>query len=313
MGIAKSELINPSSEEGGDGPSAAVKLALAETHVIEETKRYFEEQGIVLESLQPKTTRSLTTILVKNIPFGTSIESVTEMFEIHGKLKRVLLPPAGTLGVVEFEDSGDAAKAFRAVSYRRMGNAVIYLEKGPVGMFSNSAKPPVPTKEVKESLVQSTAGPESAVRTAPVDTDATALDSAATEDEPNSTLFIKNLSFTTNQSALYTLLSALDGFSFCRVQTKPDPKRPGERLSMGYGFAGFKTRTAATKALKGLNAMEVDGKTWEVKFGKRGAEEETQADSNELKGRKGSTKVLVKNLPFEATKKDVKELFRLVT
>jgi multiple RNA-binding domain-containing protein 1 len=37
MGISKAELLN------GENGDAAVKLALAETHVIQETKKYFEE------------------------------------------------------------------------------------------------------------------------------------------------------------------------------------------------------------------------------------------------------------------------------
>jgi multiple RNA-binding domain-containing protein 1 len=46
LGISKSDIVNPDSS--GVGGSAAVKLALAETHIITETKKYFEQVSHVL-------------------------------------------------------------------------------------------------------------------------------------------------------------------------------------------------------------------------------------------------------------------------
>lgn len=297
MGISKAELLT------GDDSNVAVKLALAETHVIEETKKYFEKEGIVLESFSPKAPRSQTTILVKNIPFGTTIPTLTDLFSPHGSIKRILLPPAGTLGVVEFENAHEAGKAFKAVSYKRMGNAVLYLEKGPVGMFKDlSTLKSANDKEEEEKRLLAEKVASADTRDAP---DAT--------DEAGSTLFIKNLSFNTTTERLTSMLSSLAGFSFARVQTKPDPKREGARLSMGYGFVGFKTKDSANRALSGLQGFEVDGKALEVKFAQRGVDDAGVAKGKgEMKGVTKSTKVLVKNLPFEATKKDVRELFRYV-
>ncbi|OJA12467.1 hypothetical protein AZE42_10513, partial [Rhizopogon vesiculosus] len=131
MGIAKADILNPESD------NAAVKLALAETHVIQETKLYLESQGVVLSSFASRA-RSDTTILVKNIPYGTTAEQIREMFEVHGELSRVVVPPAGTMAVVEFAHADEAAKAFRGVAYRRLGNSVVYLERGPMGMFQET-------------------------------------------------------------------------------------------------------------------------------------------------------------------------------
>ena len=293
MGITKSELLS------ADSSNAAVSLALAETHVIAETKKYFEEAGIVLDSLSPRVPRSQTTILVKNIPYGTTMNTLTDLFNPHGKLARILLPPAGTLGVVEFENNMDAGRAFKALSYRRLGNAVLYLEKGPVGMFQ---RPPV-TNGVQRSDAKLLANRVASA----------AKEALEANDEAGSTLFLKNLSFATTTERLSTVLAALPDFCFARVQTKPDPKRPGERLSLGYGFVGFKTRESANKAMGGLEGFEVDGKALEVKFAQRGVEEKEGKGIHEMKGKTKSTKVLVKNLPFEASKKDVRELFRFVS
>lgn len=302
MGVSKAELLNGSD---ADDISPAVKLALAETHVIAETKSYFEKEGIVLDSLQPRVARSKTIILVKNIPYGTTIVALQDLFAPHGELKRVLLPPAGTIGVVEFDNAMDAGRAFRALAYRRLGNAVLYLEKGPVGMFKDpEAKSTPASKEAEERAKLAEKIAEAAEK---------ARDEPAPEDEAGSTLFLKNLAWATTTDRLSSVLSTLPGFSFARVQTKPDPKRPGERLSMGYGFVGFKTKKDAQSALGGLSGFEVDGHALDARFAQRGAEDVERDSKNsakdEMGGKGKSTKLLVKNLPFEATKKDVRALF----
>ena len=138
--------------------------------------------------------------------------------------------------------------------------------------------------------------------------DTSAAEVPAESDESGSTVFLKNLSFNTTTQRLQSILSSLPGYSFARVQMKPDPKRPGEKLSMGYGFVGFKTRQEAQKALAGLEGFEIDGKALEAKFAQRGVEEEKSDTKSKDSGTK-STKLLVKNLPFETSKKEVRELF----
>ncbi|EKM52462.1 uncharacterized protein PHACADRAFT_126290 [Phanerochaete carnosa HHB-10118-sp] len=291
MNISKSDILNPESD------NAAVKLALAETHVIQETKSFLETNGVVLSSLSgPRVARSDTTILVKNIPYGTSADQIRELFEAHGKLRRVLVPPAGTMAVVEFVHSDEARKAFKTVAYRRMGNSITYLEKGPVGMFVDS----VPV--ANGSVTIASAAP---VKIA--DTDAP----SPNDPPPNagSTLFVKNLAFSTASERFVAAFRHLPDFAFARVQTKPDPKKPGDahaRLSMGYGFVGFKTAEGARKGLKAMQGYVLDGHALVVKFAGRGAEEEKE-DAGKVKSR--TTKMIVKNVPFEATKKDIRDLF----
>ena len=302
MGISKSELLSADPSDPSSSASPAVKLALAETHVIAETKAYFEDAGLNVDSLQPRTPRSQTVILVKNIPYGTTIHTLTDLFSPHGEIVRILLPPSGTLGVVEYKLAADARRAFKAVAYTRMGNAVLYLEKGPQGMFADAAG---------TAAAKLAAEDEEARILAEKVASADARQAPGAEDEVGSTLFLKNLSFATSTSRLQSLLGTLPGYSFARVQTKPDPKRAGERQSMGYGFVGFKTRKDAQKALGGLEGFEIDGKALEVKFANRGAEPKVDtAKGGEMSGKFKGTKVMVKNLPFEASKKDIRDLFK---
>ena len=95
MYASKADILDPESE------NATVKLALTETHAIQETKTFLEQHGVDLSSLdtepgQRRQPRSDRIILVKNIPYGTSAADVRALFEPHGELhRRVLVPPAG--------------------------------------------------------------------------------------------------------------------------------------------------------------------------------------------------------------------------
>lgn len=295
--IDKNDILNPES-----GGNPAVKLALAETHIIQETKSYFESQGVVLSSFSSRA-RSDTIILVKNIPYGTTAEQIRELFQPHGELVRVLVPPAGTIAVVELKRSDQASKAFSAVSYRRLGSSIIYLEKGPLGMFTEDS-----------SVIKTQA--ESSASTLPVVKVAEQMtgDAAEEEEAPSiaggTTLYVKNLSFATTQQRFEKVFQHLPSFSFARIQTKPDPKRPdGTRLSMGYGFVNFKDAEGAKRGLKSIQGFVLDGHALHVKFAGRGVEEDQDSKTS---SKSKTAKMMVKNVPFEATKKDIRDLFRFV-
>lgn len=306
MNIPKADILNPDNAD-----NAAVKLALAETHIIQETKTYLESQGVSLTSFSSPhswTRRSATVILVKNIPYGTAAEQIREMFEVYGELRRVLVPPAGTMAVVEFVHADEAKKAFKAIVYRRMGSSVVYLERGPIGMF-------VQEEEGKDR--QGGMGTKIVDGAKPITISEQDRMVEDDNDEPpglsaGSTLFVKNLAFSTTTERLMQVFRNLPSFSFARVQTKPDPQRSdGPRLSMGYGFVGFKTVDGAQKAIKSMQGFALDGHALHVKFAGRGTEAEVDEGKPSAKSR--TTKMIVKNVPFEATKKDIRELFRYDT
>ena len=298
MKISKSDILNPESE------NAAVKLALAETHIINETKAYLESHGVLLDSFSTlagsgRVRRSDTVILVKNIPYGTSAETIREMFGAHGELSRVLIPPAGTIAVVEFAHPDDAAKAFKVVAYRRLGNTIVYLEKGPIGMFKEPA--PAIAEGGSTTVVSSGTKPITISDGKDMDNE---LETAIVS---GTTLFVKNLAFSTTPGGLDRAFRSLPSFAFARVQMKPDPKKPGGKLSMGYGFVGFKDAEGAKRALKSMQGYVLDGHALSVRLAGRGAEEPTEGKVKA--GGKSSTKMVVKNVPFEASKRDIRELF----
>ena len=292
----KSDILNPESST----TSPAVKLALAETYIITETKKYLEEQGVDLEAFtQPRAVRSQTAILVKNIPYGTSVDELRDVFGSHGRLKRLLMPPAGTIAIVEFAEAKDAGQAYISLAYKRMKNSIIYLEKAPEGLFDGA--PGLKREEGEGTLALATAETKSS--------------EAEQAVVPGSTLHLGDLSFGTTTDRLTSVFYHLPGFAYTRVATKVDPNKPGVLLSQGFGFVGFKDAESAAKAIKGMRGFVLDGHVLRVNFAGRGQEMEVEKSSKagEEKGKeRKKTKMVVKNLPFEANKKELWELFRCV-
>ena len=83
LNVRKSEILDSSSD------NMAVRLALAETSIINDTKEYLEQQGVSLDAFKRRKTRSNTIILVKNIPHSTQENELQDLFGKFGTLGRV--------------------------------------------------------------------------------------------------------------------------------------------------------------------------------------------------------------------------------
>ena len=291
LGIAKSELLDPTSS------SSAVKQAHAETSVIQETKSFLSSQGINIESFKTRD-RTDSVILIKNFPYGTKAHELKELFETHGTIKRAILPPSGTMAVIEFDTPIQGKSAFNALAYRKFKDSVLFLEKGPKGIFESAA--------IDESNVS---GDRTISK--PSTTDLLTHDVSPGDGASIQTLFVKNLNFSTTTEKLRQAFAPLDGFMSARVKTKPDPKNPGKTLSMGFGFVEFRSQAQAEAAMAVMNNYKLDEHNLLIRASHRGAdaaEERRQMDNaKKVAGRR--TKIIIKNLPFEASKKDVRSLF----
>ncbi|KAL4989503.1 hypothetical protein BDW68DRAFT_156435 [Aspergillus falconensis] len=292
IGVSKADLLDPTSSD------AAVKQAHAETHVIQETKAYFKANGVNLDAFKQRERGNLA-ILVKNFSYGTKTEDLRKLFEPFGQITRLLMPPSGTIAIVAFARPDEAQKAFKTLAYRKLGDSIIFLEKAPKDLFETDVPPQNPLPETKAvSQGFSTA-------------DTFAADEGDEENLATATLFIKNLNFTTTNQSLVEAFRPLDGFVSARIKTKPDPKNPGQTLSMGFGFADFKTKAQAQAALAVMNGYTLDRHALVVRASHKGmdAAEERRKEDTAKKIAARRTKIIIKNLPFQATKKDVRSLF----
>lgn len=111
LGAQKSALVGP------EGKDPAVRLALAETHVVAATKQALRQAGVAVDLLEQMAAgagrqagagvgeagglaRSKTALLVKNLPFAVSEEELAALFGPFGTIARLVLPETHTLALV---------------------------------------------------------------------------------------------------------------------------------------------------------------------------------------------------------------------
>ena len=170
----------------------------------------------------------------------------------------------------------------------------MFLEKAPKNAFSSAA-----------STVPEVGGKDAKVSTKDL------LQADATTPVDATTLFVRNLNFITSTESLRKTFSNLTGFVSALVKTKPDPKNRGQALSMGFGFIEFRSKQEAEAALATLNGYTLDGYKLDVRMSQksldRGAERRRADQEAAIAAQQ--KKIIVKNLPFQVTKKDIRELF----
>ncbi|KAI0895577.1 RNA-binding domain-containing protein [Annulohypoxylon nitens] len=291
LGISKAELLDPTNSD------AAVKQAIAETSTIQDTKAYLVANGVDLDAFKSGP-RGDTTILVKNFPYGTSIEEIRTLFEEHGQVLKVLMPPTGTIAIVQFAQGPQAKAAFTKLAYRRFKESILFLEKAPKNLFVG--------KEQQDDAVQANQK-SSGVQKLSV---SELLEQDSQEPVESTSLFVKNLHWDTTTQELADEFKHLEGFRSAQVKTKKDPKKPGQVLSMGFGFVSFANKAAAEAALKVMDGHSLRAHKLQVRASHRGrdAAEERRQEDNAKKAANQRTKIVIKNVPFQTNKNDIRTL-----
>uniref|UniRef100_A0A1Q3FWA6 Putative multiple rna-binding domain-containing protein 1 n=1 Tax=Culex tarsalis TaxID=7177 RepID=A0A1Q3FWA6_CULTA len=300
-GKTKEEVL---SSEGGT-TSAAVRLALGETEIVMEMQRFLEEAGIQLDAFNGVAkSRSNAVILAKNLPAGTEPAELSERFGKFGLLGRVVLPPSGVTAIIEFLDPSEAKKAFKKLAYTRFKSLPLYLEWAPENTFSteesrkNAAKK---SEETKSSTSKPEAQKEEETPAQEPEDDR--------EPEEGTTLFIKNLSFQTREDAIRDTFRHVGPIHSVQVVRRKDGERNESR---GYGFVQFKLRKSADTALKNMQAVRIDGRQVELSRSDRTLNTDGAGGRKAAKVKKQTgTKILVRNVPFQANVKELRDLFKV--
>jgi multiple RNA-binding domain-containing protein 1 len=216
----------------------------------------------------------------------------------------ILSLPVGVTAVIEFADPSEARAAFTNLAYTRFHSAPLYLEWAPEDTFTTSyserpLKPMASAKTPRTETVKVGGG-----------------GAPDAEPEPDTTLFVKNLNFNTTEEGLKAHFVSAGAIFSVSIATKKDP-RTGKRLSMGFGFVTFWHRSGVDAALKLLQHSQLDTHSLELKRANRAAEwdksdvvKERFAGVAADGGGKPSTKMLVRNIPFQATRQEVTEIFK---
>ncbi|XP_034175330.1 putative RNA-binding protein 19 [Osmia lignaria lignaria] len=309
-------------EDGPKGMSAAVKLALGETQLVQDTRNFLEEQGVCLDAFnQPPNKRSKTVLLVKNLPAATPLREIRQLFAPHGELGRVVMPPSGITAMVEFLEPSEARKAFAKLAYTKFKHLPLYLEWAPDNSFST---PPADrTKATNVNPDEKTEKQETGNATKQVEKSSENVNDEnkvnkkvesedEEESEPDTTLFVKNINFATTEEQLKTYFSKCGPLHYASIATKKDVKNPGGKLSMGYGFVRYKRKADADRALKVLQMTVLDGKSLELKRSERTLTTDVKSGKKASKvTEQTGTKILIRNVPFQANVAEITELFKV--
>lgn len=291
--VAESEIMDV-SKGGGE---LAVRLAVAEARIIQDNKEYLSAHGVDVSALESfgsssrAAKRSATTLLVKNLPPDSDQAELEGLFGKFGALS-FLMPPSRSVAIVDFVEPSHARNAFKTLAYRKYKHVPLYIEWAPVGVVNKAAggiKPSTQPKAVS----------------APVS-------DAAADDSSHFSLFVKNLSFDTTEEGLRAhIQSRLGSLSGLRALSLPKKQKNDRVMSMGFGFVEFSSLAEATRALAVLQGSMLDGHALEVKPSDKRISNSTKKSMSaggESVGR-GTTKLIVRNLAFQASQKELRELF----
>lgn len=333
MGIASSDIV--SIEHKG----AAVRAAIAEAFLTSEVKAVLGDEGIDMDALNGAAhsalrARSNVTILVKNLSPKADLGHLSKMFVKFGTLDATAVPASGAFALFRFLHAQDARVAFQRLAYKPFGGQPLFLEWAPMGSIRDA-------DDDGDTTAADAAG---TAQTANMGGDTTSSDTAALAAKTQHlTLYVANLPFqlteaqwttylqdacprlTTNFAKMITrvTLQADKGRCFLTCADASSFKYLLSKLN-GRTYEGRTLSCVASKSNRDASQQGVDSTAAK-------AEEQHESFKGEPAGSaRGATlhgvggsggvpvgcnplKLIVKNLPFEATERDLRELFSAFT
>ncbi|KAL7078468.1 hypothetical protein ACQ4LE_002674 [Meloidogyne hapla] len=230
--------------EGKGENSAAVRLSMAETRLVRETRKFLLDNGVKLDAFSndnSTTKRSKTVILVKNLngkPGGS--EELNRIFSRHGEIKNVIMPPDhGISALVEMTNELDAKKAFETLSYSKRFSITdgrpLYLEWAPIDVFDE-------THEARQRMANNFENNEE-----DYEESSSATNQKKDEEKKDRTkILVRNVPFQADPKEISQLFSAFGELKFVRI-----PKKPGGE-GRGFCFVDFISPADAKRAMETL-------------------------------------------------------------
>jgi len=299
LNIPKAEILSV------DNSNLAVQVSAMETIIINETKKWLEEVGInlnVFKGSRQNCERSKTTLLIKNIAFSVKKTELEKMFSHYGMMSRFLLSPSNTLGIAEFIDEKHAENCIKNCSYYEVEGLPLYLEYAPEGLIATK-------KEKEKEKLEKLKEKENAGVVEKIDL----------VNNTGKIVFVSNLNFITSDDDLKNLF-ANNGFNVVEAKIATH-KKGGNTLSSGYGFIELATEKEATKIIKTMQGSILDEHSLKLSIAKSKTDKETKLLGNKRHSENHgdydyvgedieNTKLLVKNVAFEANRQELRELFK---
>ena len=302
FGVSASTFLDAQNQSGGE---VAVRQAMSETHILRKNKEFFESHGVDINLLfgskgdNNRKKKASRTIVIKNLPHDTDDEELSGMFLRFGALNQFLLPDSKTVALIQFVESTEARAAFNGLSYRRYKHIPLYLEWVSDSIIDKS-KASVPEMKLKAKGSSDAAGKS-------------VLDSLINQssDIEQTCVYLKNLSFNTTEMELRSHLKSLGSpvDRDVRAISLPRNTRGGINQNAGYGFVELIDHAKAKQTIIKLNGSTLAGHVLEAKLSDKKLTSNNNSSYDNKKQETKSSKLLVRNVAFQATEKDIRALF----
>ena len=244
------------------------------------------------------------------------------------------------MALVTFSVPSEAKRAFNRLSYRKYQHTPLYLEYLPIAIgqqrrsqaaadskndnasksMAAPSKQPSADDNNNNDKEANSASQSSAFASNTLESSSSSSSSnpskrdhaeeAGGEDSSNTTIYIKNLNWKTTEAAVRKLFNSVPGLKSITLPKKKTPS--GESLPMGFGFAVYETRAQALRALNQLSGKALDGHVLDLSFSARSEIVTTKKRKLTARAEEDGekrTKLLVRNVPFEASRSELRELF----
>ena len=211
----------------------------------------------------------------------------------------------------------------------------MYLEWAPSDVFgsnSDAGDEAMPSAEQTSEQLQASHASGTADAQRPPLTDEHQQSGSSNAKAQGSTLFVKNLAFSTTEEQLRDALARLSDdvhavhipqvLAGAAASEKGASLKAGKQQqqlrSAGYAFVELGGRESAARLVKEAQHVSLDGHQLELQVARaqlhpnKGGEQKAQSPTqSELKAAPASSKLLVRNVPFQAKQREIRQLFRL--
>lgn len=195
---------------------------------------------------------------------------------------RLLLPPAGSISVIQLQNSLQATKALKSLSYLKLGKSIVYARS-----LSDDIWELEETSDDLNSVVHQSVCSKS----------------IEADHSGKIALFVKNINFASTTQEVEAVFCDLPGYiSLSLANSKQVP----EGRHSGYGWVAFTDWPSADNAMRLKDGHVLDGYALVCKQSERKIRPTNDDDS--IASGANSTKIVIKNLPFEANKTDLSKL-----
>eukprot|EP01060_Flectonema_neradi_P034377 TRINITY_DN6018_c0_g1_i1.p1 TRINITY_DN6018_c0_g1~~TRINITY_DN6018_c0_g1_i1.p1 ORF type:complete len:812 (+),score=171.06 TRINITY_DN6018_c0_g1_i1:83-2437(+) len=292
LNVEKSELLDVNTSD------IATRLAMGEAHLTTEVKDIFSQEGLDIQALTDSSrvkARSDRVILVKNLPKNTKIHDITSLFDAFGAVERVVAPPETTIALVSYITAQEAKVAFRKLAFRPFNKVPLFLEWAPVGAL----------QDVDSKIKDQQREDANKQKDKPSPVENPTPDASDIYNTDKNILYITNIAFNVSLSDFERLVKSC--VAKAKYVVSINLPIDTERKSKGFAFVEFRSHKIAAEAMKQLQGRVLMQRNLSVEFAKDKKSKVTSSEdcpegSNPLK-------LTIKNVPFEATRKDIANLF----